>query len=81
MQWKHKLKKVYGLTVDQYEKMLKKSKGKCGICKREQRLVVDHCHKTGKVRGLICNVCNAYLGWIDKDKKMLDRLRKHLILK
>lgn len=54
----------YGLTIDDYNSMLKYQNGVCKICLHPctKRLAVDHCHKTGKVRGLLCASCNALLG-------------------
>lgn len=57
-QKKHK----YGLTNEQYNELIKDSHNLCAICKMETKLVVDHCHKTNKVRGLICQDCNRGLG-------------------
>lgn len=52
----------YGLTEEQYE-AIKLSQGSlCAICKKEKNLVVDHCHSTGKIRGLLCTTCNTGLG-------------------
>lgn len=61
------LKRTYGITLDQYNQILIKQNGCCWICKRHeseltQRLHVDHCHKTGKVRSLLCFNCNQGLG-------------------
>ena len=70
------LKKLYGITVQEYDKMLKKQKGKCAICGKKPdkiRLAVDHCHRTGKVRGLLCNSCNLGIG---KLGDTIDRLKK-----
>jgi hypothetical protein len=62
----------YGISVEQYEAMLASQNGKCKICFRSdaghQRLkhfCVDHCHKTGVVRGLLCLKCNSSLGWFE----------------
>lgn len=58
----------YGITLDQYEEMLKAQGGVCAICKDEcnrkttKRLCVDHDHMTGVVRGLLCFQCNAGIG-------------------
>lgn len=64
--WKYNIKKNYGLSVEEYERMLLAQQGVCRICKREQarnrRLAVDHCHKTGLVRGLLCDECNHGIG-------------------
>ena len=57
--------KKYGITEDQYQQILKLQSGVCAICERHQRyrrLSIDHSHKTGKVRGLLCNFCNRSLG-------------------
>jgi hypothetical protein len=52
--------------------MLARQRGVCAICKRsDQTLCVDHCHATGKVRGLLCAKCNSTLGFCDDDPKRL----------
>ena len=66
-----KLKK-YGLTKNQYEKMIKFSNNTCYICgspPRTRALHIDHSHKTGKVRGLLCHSCNRFLIGKLGDKK------------
>ena len=64
------LKKKYNMTIEQYQEILEKQKGCCEICNRlAKRLVVDHNHKTGKVRGLICDRCNLWLAAIEFDNK------------
>lgn len=53
----------YGLTVDDLAAMEDAQDGRCLICGRpEETLVIDHCHSTGKVRGLLCGLCNLGLG-------------------
>jgi Recombination endonuclease VII len=61
------LKTKYGITQEQYDDMFRAQGGVCAICKEEEirfvrgtlaNLAVDHCHKTGKIRGLLCNLCN-----------------------
>lgn len=75
------LRNKYGLTQEDFLKMLKKQKGACAICGEQQkikylkkgstgRLVVDHCHKTGKVRELLCAECNFGISKF-KDKMSL----------
>ena len=57
-------KRLYGITIADYEAMLEFQEGVCAICERPPRtlrLAVDHDHKTGKVRGLLCNTCNQTL--------------------
>ncbi len=59
------LKAKYGITEEIYEKLLSGQGGVCAICQRHQRykrLAVDHCHKTGQVRGLLCENCNRGIG-------------------
>lgn len=59
--------KKKGLTIEQYEKMYLDQDGCCKICRRlsvefKRALHVDHCHETGKVRGLLCHNCNHLIG-------------------
>lgn len=56
--------KRYGLSVEELQKLMDKADGKCEICSREpvKWLVVDHCHETLRVRGIICERCNQGLG-------------------
>ncbi len=58
-----RIKKVYGITREEYALMLETQQGRCAICngKRPYRLLVDHCHRTGEVRGLLCKLCNNRL--------------------
>lgn len=59
------LLKTYGINYYEYRKMLDGQSGKCAICCKyvsSKRLAVDHCHKTGAVRGLLCSACNTGLG-------------------
>ena len=57
--------KRYGLTHDQFIAMRNEQKNRCAICKFEDELVVDHCHVTCEVRGLLCGKCNKGLGMFD----------------
>ena len=68
------LLKLYGITKEEYEKMLEEHLNKCAICGKEAKdcakgLCVDHDHVTGKIRGLLCMRCNSSLGWYEKHKK------------
>lgn len=59
--------KQYGMTPADKARMVKTQRGKCLICNKKKKvLVVDHCHKTGKVRGLLCHSCNRLLGLYEK---------------
>lgn len=63
-----KFKRVYGITLDDYDLRLVEQEGRCAICKTLAEecpkgiLFVDHCHTIGKVRGLLCSLCNFVLG-------------------
>lgn len=71
-------KNKYGLTKDQYIKMLEDSQGKCKICNKERELCVDHDHNTLKVRGLICHNCNKMLGLAEDNIEILSKAIKYL---
>lgn len=89
-----KLKSVYGITKEQYEAMVLQQENKCAICKKEEKekdgqrgttlnLSVDHDHKTGKVRGLLCRQCNIGIGRLQESVEVLqsaiDYLRIHSV--
>lgn len=77
------LKSNYGITIEDYERILQKQNGVCAICKcpDEYRdvLSVDHCHKTGEVRGLLCNLCNTGLGRFEDNPALLASALKYLL--
>ena len=77
-----KLKKNYGITIDDYDQMLEDQNGGCAICSRPnkhgRRLCVDHDHSTGRVRGLLCDRCNAVIGYMYDDVKLFERITKYL---
>lgn len=52
----------YDITLDQYHAMAERQDFSCAICRSEEKLVIDHCHSSGKVRGLLCSSCNKMLG-------------------
>ena len=63
--------RVYGLAPGEYTRLYEEQGGRCYICHlatgKTKRLAVDHDHRTGKVRGLLCSPCNRYIGWIRDD--------------
>lgn len=61
------IKTRYGLTPAQVEAMREKQNGKCALCdKTPRKFHIDHCHRTGVIRGLLCHACNIRLGgWDD----------------
>lgn len=72
--------KKYGIDSEQYEALLLKQGGVCGICKRasNRRLAVDHCHESGEVRGLLCYNCNVGLGLFKDDTVLLSAAIEYL---
>jgi len=75
------LKRKFNLTLQEYNKILKKQGGVCAICRNKESnksLAVDHNHKNGKVRGLLCTNCNITLGTAKEDIKILFDCIKYL---
>lgn len=68
-----KLKRLYGISVAEYDALFAKQGGVCAICRKRSkgRLCVDHCHVTGTVRGLLCSACNIALGSLKDDQASL----------
>ena len=74
---------IYGLTIDDYNKMLVAQNNCCAGCKKNslslsKPLCVDHCHITNKVRGLLCDSCNKALGLLKDDPSVLFNLINYL---
>ena len=68
----NRLAALYGMTLADYERMLKRQGSVCAICKRAGvPLCVDHCHTTGEIRGLLCHRCNLALGCSCDDPEIL----------
>jgi len=78
------LKNKYGLPLGAYDLMLKSQNGKCAICKvsrdpgYKKCFSVDHCHKTGKIRGLLCHACNIGLGLFKENIDTFKRVVTYL---
>lgn len=81
------LKKRFGLTLEQYDLMVKAQNGLCAICKLSNRrrvmerisaLAVDHNHLTGQIRGLLCANCNSGLGLLQESIEVLYRAIEYL---
>lgn len=61
----------YGLSLQEFRALLARQAHACAICRKSvQRLCVDHCHSTGKVRGFLCDKCNRGLGCYDDDPNL-----------
>ena len=84
------LMSLYGLTPEAYAELLEAQERRCAICGAEagwrhrqsgklKKLAVDHCHETGRVRGLLCDRCNTAIGKLNHDpallRKAIDYLR------
>lgn len=71
--------RVYSLSPESYAKMWLAQDGCCAICKKDAgRLVVDHSHETGDVRGLLCDRCNVALGWMEDEPSRLRNAAAYL---
>jgi len=77
------LKRYYGISYEDYDKLLLSQNNACAICKNPEyrrRLSVDHCHATGKIRGLLCTKCNVGIGSLNDNieylKNAIDYLNK-----
>jgi hypothetical protein len=74
---------ILGFTRKDYEALREKQGGCCAICKRHEsdmgkRFDVDHCHDTGKIRGLLCASCNWGLGKFGDDEELLQAAINYL---
>jgi hypothetical protein len=80
-----RLRAEFGITADEYDSMLAAQGGVCAICgvsaadARGHRLHVDHCHDTGRVRGILCGNCNLGLGKFGDDAARLGRAVDYLV--
>lgn len=77
------LKSAYGLSLEKYKEMMHDQEGCCFGCSTphselKRGLMVDHCHKTGKIRGLLCERCNSALGMVKDNIKIMRNLIKYL---
>jgi len=74
----------YGILLEEYEIMRESQKCRCYICGKHEndtnrkRLFVDHCHTTGKIRGLLCQQCNTALGMVNEDVDILFAMVSYL---
>ena len=67
------LKTTYGISLEDYVRLLALQGGVCAICLRQppKRLCIDHCQATAKVRGLLCRTCNTGLGFYREDAALM----------
>lgn len=81
-QTRYRLKKAFNLTEAEYDFLLEKQNGVCAICKDIEKVIdgqskqlkplsVDHCHDTGKIRGLLCTKCNLGIGHFNNEPYLM----------
>lgn len=79
---KSRLKSLYNMSLNAYTLLLKKQHYKCAICGKlhsnNKPLCVDHDHKTGMVRGLLCLFCNSALGFLQDNPDIIDNANTYL---
>lgn len=76
--------RTFGLTPESYQALLETQNGCCALCERHhtefsRALAVDHCHATGKVRGLLCSGCNTGIGNLKDDVGILQSAVAYLM--
>lgn len=80
----NQLKVKYGINSREYNEILQEQESMCKICKKphgeekKKRLHVDHCHTTGKIRGLLCGNCNTGIGLFNDSKELLSLAIEYL---
>lgn len=87
-QREYRLLSTFGISLDDYEKMAKSQGYVCAICNKKESaksktgyvksLAVDHCHDTGKIRGLLCQNCNTGIGKFKDDTDLLQSAIQYL---
>lgn len=76
-----RLVRLCGITLEEFEAVVKKQNGCCAICGEKKKLVADHDHDTGRFRGALCRFCNGLLerfgmAWVQRAKTYLELQRK-----
>lgn len=83
------MKRDYGITLEQYDKMFEQQKGLCVLCGKSEtkthpktgvlfRLSVDHNHSTGQIRKLLCSRCNLFVGQVENNLDLIKSIIKYL---
>lgn len=89
VQWKAYLKRCYGITPEQYYDLRNKQDGRCALCtnpfdplqpngKPSKGTHIDHDHRTGKIRGMLCGKCNRGIGMFNEDVGLLRKAIEYL---
>lgn len=74
-----RLRYKYGLTPEALDDLYARASGQCEVCgSATARLCVDHCHATGRVRGILCPSCNTFLGRVENNGIILQKLTEYL---
>ena len=74
----------YGIRIEDYERLLEQQDGKCALCEspypngNSRYFSVDHCHSSGRVRGLLCFPCNSVLGRLGDSHESVERILQYL---
>lgn len=68
----------YGLSEKQLKHLKSKQKNKCALCDKNKKLVVDHCHLSNKIRGLLCTTCNLALGKLGDTEESIQKVLRYL---
>jgi hypothetical protein len=90
--WEWEIKRHYGITKDEYNSILESQHCSCAICqihlddyagihgngKKVERFSVDHCHTTGKVRGLLCFRCNLAIGYAQDNPDIMEKAAQYI---
>ena len=78
------LKRLYGLSHDAWQTLWDQQNGRCRICEtifdKPNSAYVDHCHVTGKVRGLLCIKCNAGIGMLNDSAILCEKAARYLTI-
>jgi hypothetical protein len=83
------LRRKFGISIGEYEALMEKQGGCCAICELPETMVdgrrgkvktlaVDHCHDTGKIRGLLCSNCNRAIGLLKDSTKLVSKALSYL---
>ena len=73
-----RLMSLYGLTEEEFYSLKNKYDGMCWCCRERKATCVDHCHKTGRVRGILCMACNTAIGKLGDDIEGLQKAIRYL---
>ena len=82
-QRRYRLNKTYGITPEEFDKMYVEQNGCCYLCNKSEKelstkLHIDHNHKTGKVRHLLCKKCNSGIGLFNDDPILLQKATDYI---